>query len=42
MSGFITKEGLAELDNYKYKPGGYTWLDNQMNHFWNWTVELVP
>ena len=42
MSGFITEEGLAQLDRYKYKPGGYTWLDNKMNYFWNWVVQLVP
>lgn len=40
--GFITKEGLKQLDNYKYKPGGYTIIDNLMNYYWEWCVKLVP
>ena len=28
--GFITKEGVTALRNYKYKSGGYSWLDNRM------------
>jgi ethanolaminephosphotransferase len=40
--GYITKEGLKELDNYKYKPGKYTILDNIMNPYWEWCVKLVP
>jgi phosphatidylglycerophosphate synthase len=42
MGRFITSEGLKQLDEYKYKPGGYTWLDGKMNPFWNWCVEQVP
>lgn len=30
------------MNNYKYKSGGYTWLDNQMNYFWEWVVKLMP
>jgi ethanolaminephosphotransferase len=40
--GFITKEGLKELDNYKYKPSESTFLDTIMNHYWEWCVKLVP
>lgn len=40
--GYITEEGLKELNNYKYKPGGWTWLDNKMNYFWEASVKLVP
>jgi phosphatidylglycerophosphate synthase len=40
--GFITKEGLKELDNYKYKGGEYTILDNIMNYYWEACVKLVP
>lgn len=40
--GYITKEGLKELDNYKYKPGEYTMLDNVMNYYWEWVVKMVP
>lgn len=39
---FITKEGLKELDNYKYVSGGYSWLDNKINPFWEWAVTLLP
>lgn len=40
--GYITSEGLKELNNYKYKPGGYTWLDGKMNYFWEGCVQLIP
>lgn len=41
-SEFITKEGLVELDNYKYKGGEYTYLDNKMNPLWYKLVEFLP
>jgi ethanolaminephosphotransferase len=40
--GYITKEGLKQLDAYKYKPGKYTILDNMMNPYWEFCVSLVP
>jgi len=40
--GFITKEGLIQLDKYEYKSGGYSWLDYKMNHWWNFCLELLP
>jgi len=40
--GFITKDGLKQLLNYKYKPGEYTMLDNIMNYYWEACVKLVP
>lgn len=40
--GFVNPEGLKQLKQYKYKSGKYTWLDNKMNPFWEWTVSLVP
>jgi hypothetical protein len=39
---FITKEGLRQLDNYKYVSGGYSWLDNQINPYWEWSVKQLP
>lgn len=42
MAGFITAAGLRQLDNYKYKSGGYTWLDDRMNPYWEFVVKLVP
>lgn len=30
------------MSNYKYKPGGWTWLDSKMNYFWEWAVKQVP
>ena len=39
---FISKEGLVNLKNYKYKGGAYTALDNAMQPFWNWFVTLIP
>ena len=40
--GFVTPQGLHELKLYKYKSGKYTWMDNQLNPFWEWCVSLVP
>lgn len=39
---FISKEGLVNLKNYKYRGGAYTALDNAMQPFWNWFVTLIP
>lgn len=39
---FITKEGLQELDRYKYVSGEWSWLDTKINPFWEWAVTLVP
>lgn len=40
--GFISEEGLEELRKYKYKSGGYTWLDGKMNPFWEYCAGLLP
>jgi len=39
---FITKEGLKELDNYKYNAGAYSWLDNKINPLWFHLAQLLP
>jgi phosphatidylglycerophosphate synthase len=39
---FITKDGLDNIKNHKYKSGGYSFLDNIMNPFWEWVVKLMP
>ncbi|KRX00175.1 hypothetical protein PPERSA_10674 [Pseudocohnilembus persalinus] len=39
---FISKEGLKELDNYKYVGGSYSWLDNKLNPYWTKLSELLP
>jgi hypothetical protein len=39
---FITKEGLTSIKDHKYKSGGYSFLDNKLNPFWEWTVSQVP
>lgn len=33
---------MVELKNYKYKAGGYSYLDNKINPFWLYVVELLP
>ena len=35
---YITPRGLKGLKQYKYKPGGYTWLDDLHQPFWNGEV----
>ena len=42
MTDFITKEGLKELDNYKYVGGKYTYIDNILNPFWLKVSECLP
>ena len=42
MSQYITKEGLLQLQNYKYQAGRYTALENALQTFWNATVSLLP
>jgi len=39
---FITKEGLKNIKEHKYKSGGYSFLDNLMNPFWEFVVKLMP
>ena|SRR3990167_5905616 len=38
----ITDKDIENLKNYSYKAGEYTKLDNLMNGFWLWAVELLP
>ena len=38
----ITDKDIENLKNYKYTAGEYTKLDNLMNNFWLWAVELLP
>lgn len=38
----ISKEGLENIANHKYKGGEYTWLDNKMNVFWYKLIDYMP
>lgn len=38
----MNEEGLLALKNYKYVSGGYSWLDNKINPFWEWFVSCMP
>ena len=40
--GYITKDGLIALKNYKYISGGYSFMDNVMNPFWELFVKAIP
>jgi len=40
--GYITDEGLKNLKAYKYVSGGYSFLDNIFNHWWEFFVKLIP
>ena len=39
---FLTKEGMENIRNHKYKGGEYTYLDNVMNHYWYWALNFFP
>ncbi|ETW05923.1 hypothetical protein H310_03563 [Aphanomyces invadans] len=40
--GVLSKQALEGIAAYKYKAGSYTFLDLQLNHFWNAMVEFLP
>lgn len=40
--GVLSTNALQGIASYKYVSGSYTWLDLQMNHYWNWVVEFLP
>jgi ethanolaminephosphotransferase len=40
--GYISKEGLDNIANWKYVGGEYTYLDNFLNPFWLWGATLIP
>jgi ethanolaminephosphotransferase len=35
MAPYLSERALQGLKQYKYKPGGYTWLDDVHNPYWN-------
>jgi len=37
--GYLTPRALRGLKQYKYKAGGYTWLDDAHQPFWNGEME---
>ena len=39
---YISPEGLEKLLDYKYTSGESTPLDNALQPFWCWFVELMP
>ena len=40
--GFLTRQSIAELKNYQYHGGEYSWFDNKMNVFWFWLTDRLP
>lgn len=42
MAPYLSERALQGLKQYKYKPGGYTWLDDVHNPYWNSFTELLP
>jgi len=40
--GFITKQGLQALTQYKYHSGVNTKLDRFLNPFWEWLEHFIP
>lgn len=39
---YITDDGLKHIKEHKYKSGGYSFLDNIINPWWEFVVTLVP
>jgi len=37
-AGVLSDAGATNIANHKYKSGGYTWLDNKLNPFWEFCV----
>lgn len=42
VAGPLPPEGLLTLSQHKYKGGEYTWLDNQLNKWWNTAIHWMP
>ena len=42
MGFYLNAEGRAGLDSYKYVSGSSTFIDRQMNKFWEWVITLLP
>lgn len=42
LSRYLQEQDIENLKRYKYTPGKYTWLDDQMSVFWVWIVEYLP
>lgn len=38
----LSRDALDGLKAYKYRAGGYTWLDDLHTPLWNWVVTLLP
>jgi ethanolaminephosphotransferase len=38
----LTSEDVEVMLNHKYTSAGYTWLDKQLNPFWNFCAALLP
>lgn len=38
---YLSERALDGLKHYKYKPGGYTWLDDLHQPFWNCALATV-
>lgn len=38
----VSEKDIEMLKDYKYKPGEYTFMDNQLNTFWLAAVEYLP
>lgn len=38
----LSERALSQVAAYKYISGPSTPLDRLMNHWWNWSVELLP
>ena len=40
--GYLDKSQLEHIKEHKYKAGGYSWLDDKMNPFWNKCALYLP
>eukprot|EP00884_Botryococcus_braunii_P012698 jgi/Botrbrau1/21429/Bobra.0216s0042.1 len=39
---YLSPRALKGLQQYQYRPGGYTWLDDLHQPFWNGVIEYFP
>ncbi|KAK9792253.1 hypothetical protein WJX73_008786 [Symbiochloris irregularis] len=39
---YLSTRALGGLKQYEYKSGGYTWLDDLHQPFWNWVTAHLP
>lgn len=42
LKEYLSKEDIENIKTHKYQTTGYSWLDKQIDPFWNWCATKLP